>query len=174
MTVELYKKDDKIKYSIELNEENESNVNTGNNAKNSMRKSVTYIIGDTRTEFTDYVEDGKEEKKVHEDSIENEDINSLHVFIEYFNSDTFIQKYINCAKTLVKYERINNKDCYVIISNDSGFSTGSYAKIYVDKETKLPIQVIEQFDNGEYITYFTYEFGIVTDEDFKFHDNASE
>ena len=44
MTVELYKKDDNIKYSIELNEENESNVNTGNNAKNSMRKSVTYII----------------------------------------------------------------------------------------------------------------------------------
>ena len=174
MTVELYKKDDNIKYSIELHEENESNVNTGNNAKNSMRKSVTYIIGDTRTEFTDYVEDGKEEKKVHEDSIENEDINSLHVFIEYFNSDTFIQKYINCAKTLVKYERINNKDCYVIISNDSGFSTGSYAKIYVDKETKLPIQVIESFDNGEYITYFTYEFGTVTDDDFKFPDNASE
>ena len=46
--------------SIQNEMENESNVNTGDNAKNSMKKSVTYIIGDTRTEFTDYVEDGKE------------------------------------------------------------------------------------------------------------------
>lgn len=163
MINELYKKDEKIKFSTIMNGEN------GDSSHAFMQKSVSYAIGDTITRFVDYVENGKEEKVMYEEK------NSEHnetgtILVKYFDEDTL---FINCIKTLIKSEKIDNKDCYVIISNDTNYSSGDYSKIYVNKETALPIKIVEPFDNGEYTTNITYEFGVVTDKDFEF-PNVSE
>lgn len=157
---ELYKKDEKIKYSIIMNGENTDFD------KAFMQKSETYEIGNTITRFVEYMENGKEEKVMYEDK-NNDDNENMSVLVKYFDEDSL---FINCIKTLIKSEKVDNKDYYVIISNDSNYSSGDYSKIYVDKETALPMKIVEPYDNGEYMTYITYEFGTVTDKDFEFPD----
>ena len=88
--------------------------------------------------------------------------------------DTFYKKNdigVNIEYTIIGFYKVNgNYMIYTDFTTDHSNKLG--IKIYVDKETKLPIQVIEQFDNGEYITYFTYEFGIVTDVRLLQRENA--
>jgi len=147
MSWERWIKGENSKECLILNEGDFDSNNTTN------FKRVYYKIGDTNTSFIEYVKDGKADKVMYvgEDNYNFEPDSILfNDFYEYK------------LKTIIKSEKIDNKNYYVIIRKIGG----EYAKLYINKETGLPVQIVY----GEQTRYYIYEFGTVSDKDFEFPD----
>lgn len=74
-------------------------------------------------------------------------------------------------------DTFNGKECYVLINNKNPNwfipQECKDLKIYIEKESGLPLKTIEVYDNGqEKTTTYEYFFDVVTDDDVKPLDNS--
>ena len=158
--VEQYTKDNNYKYIID----------------DGLIKLMTYKIDNTVTRFID---NGFEKIM---SIIQNSDNEMNFVtMMDFLNTDTLFEKIINSIASFIKTEKVNNKDCYLIITKGL-YSNYMYSgdvdimKIYINKETGLPVQCIEVYDYSrkeQNVIYYEYQFGSVTDKDLEF-PNISE
>ena len=160
--VELYRKENNFKYIVD----------------NGIQRITTYKINNVVTSFIDTnLEDGTEKTM----NVVEDDQNELNytTMMDYVNTNTLFEKIVNSLFSLIKTEKMNDKDCYVIINNGN-YTNFMYSgdvekmKVYLDKETGLPVTAIEEYNSGknERVTNYEYQFGVVTDSDLELPDTS--
>ena len=110
------------------------------------------------------------DKKTNEKQV-TYDIESTNIIVNYAKHFNLFEKIKSGITASITTEKVNGKICYVI-SDKSNINWAvpkdcRDVKIYVEKETGLPIKhIIEYEDKTEIYTYH-YSFDTVTDEDMK-------
>ena len=106
----------------------------------------------------------------------NDDVTMSYTTILNFGYSMSISERIILAMiTSIKTVNMDGKECYELsnVNNSNMLMDTGYVKMkaYVEKETGLPVKVIQETkENGEIkqdITTYEYSFGKVTDEDMK-------
>lgn len=87
------------------------------------------------------------------------------------SKDTLNPIILGALKSKITTTKVNGKECYLIESSSEPFITYSQietVQLYIEKETGLPIQVVN-YDkkNEKTVHFYKYEFDNVTDENLK-------
>lgn len=149
--MEIYKKDDKIKRILKME-----------------NKEVYSTTIETPDEMSTYM-DTPEHKQLSttNDMIYNEQIISRPIYYE----GTLKEKFLIAFFTKIESERVDGKDCYVLSTwrkNGLPDSYGGYiGKAYIEKNTGLILKYVEYQKEKELMTYYEYKFNENTDEDMK-------
>lgn len=107
--------------------------------------------------------------------IENTTTSSYTTIINFAYSISIPEQILNSILTTINSTEIDGKECYELSSKyNTNFiysQNGKQMKAYVEKETGLPVKLVEVIEeNGkksENITNYEYKFDCVTDEDIK-------
>lgn len=99
--------------------------------------------------------------------------NTHTVIVNFAHTTNFIEKILLALNTKIKTTEINGKQCYELSGTHSpAFIYNENSKgisAYLEKETGLPVAIVEKIDkNGKediYTTSYEIEFDCVTDED---------
>lgn len=110
------------------------------------------------------------DKKTNEKQViyDNNDTNIIVNYAEHLN---FFERIKSSITASITTEKVDGKICYVI--SDKGNINWSVPtdcknmKIYVEKETGLPIKHIVEYKDKEDVYTYEYSFDIVTDENIK-------
>lgn len=157
-TVEIYKKDDVVKQVIE------------DKRDSAKVKRMIQIIYPKQRKL--YIDNGTDKIA----NIYNENpYNSLSSFgvpnvAGYYTVSEYI---VNGVTSKIKEVEIDGKECYEVsglYNTNFVYINGTEdSKIYVEKETGLPLKIIavinENVNRTEYIKTYEYEFDSVTDEE---------
>ena len=161
--------------------ENQNNVISELFIKGDVRKYVV-DVGDTRkmtqyiytNEVKSYAENG--DKKV---MSVNADVNAvagmtLVASIPNYTHDTSVKsRIISALKTSIKSAELDGKKCYELSGMNSPlflYTMNSVGiSLYVEKDTGLPVKLVETIDEDGIITHnimeYEFKFDTVTDED---------
>ena len=110
------------------------------------------------------------DKKTNEKQViyDNRDTNIIVNYAEHY---TFFERIKSGITARITTEKVDDKICYVI--SDKGNINWAVPeecrdiRIYVEKETGLPIKYIVEYKDKEEVYTYEYSFDIVTDEDMK-------
>ena len=160
--VELYKKDADFKYIVD----------------NGIQRMTTYKIDNIVTRFIDTKLDNRNERIMDVVEDKNNEFNYT-TMMDYVNNDNVFEKIVNSMVSLIKTENLNGKECLVLI-NKGAYANYMYSgdlekmKVYIDKETGLPVTAIEEYNSGknQRIVNYEYQLGAVTDSDLELPDTS--
>lgn len=151
-TIETYYKEDKMKYVIET-EQKDGSFNKIIQVTNSNERKV-------------FFENEKTVAIYHED---NNVIEEIPKFMNYAKSYTLSERLLNSVFSNIKNKEVEGKRCYEISSLKNSnilYEEGTEKMlIYIEKETALPIKIIQIIHGNEYITNYEYKFDSITEED---------
>ncbi len=107
-------------------------------------------------------------------------IASYNTIMNFAYSTNLPERILNAIVTSIKTVEIDGKQCYELSSLFSSnvlYQEGTVQNLmYIEKETGLPVKVIQKVnEDGEIIentTKYQYSFGTVTDEDMQEPDNT--
>ena len=97
------------------------------------------------------------------------------VLPNYTHSMSFIERIIIALNTNIKTTSIDGKECYELSGMHSPIflyhENSISMSLYIEKETGLPIKLVEKIEEDgeekEYLTEYEIKFDVVTDEDLK-------
>lgn len=112
--------------------------------------------------------------------IGDSDTSSYSAIVNLAYATSIPEQILNSILTTITTAEIDGKECYELSSKyNSNFiysQNGKEMKAYVEKETGLPVKIVEVInENGQEtknITKYNYKFDSVTDEDIKEPNNS--
>lgn len=175
---------DKYKVKKYIKNEIEKIVLESKDENEEISKIIQITYPDKRKVFTE--KDGTKTMNIYEETAPvrgahiEENTNASYTAITNFAySISLPENILNSIFTSINSVELNGKECYELTSKyNSNFiysQNTKQMKAYVEKDTGLPLKLIEVVnENGENIekvTTYKYEFNIVTDDDIKEPDS---